>query len=194
MTIQIPKSRQPIPQHAQKVFDGELFEIWQWPQTMFDGSIATFEKAKRKQMSIGVIPITADGKIIITEQEQPGIEKFLSFAGGMADTEEDPEMTAKRELLEETGMIADSITLWFATQPATKIEWPLFIFIAHNCTKVQEKMLDAGEKISIKEVDFDGFLEVAKLPEFRDKEIALRLFQATGKEGGLDEIKRIFIL
>ena len=37
----------PIPKDARCVFKGVIFEVWQWEQKMFDGSMATFERIKR---------------------------------------------------------------------------------------------------------------------------------------------------
>ena len=35
-----------IPAHAEKVFDGVRCEIFQWNQTMYDGTTARFERAR----------------------------------------------------------------------------------------------------------------------------------------------------
>ena len=43
MEITEPKSSQPIPENAKKVFTGQVFDVYQWEQEMFDGSKATFE-------------------------------------------------------------------------------------------------------------------------------------------------------
>ena len=36
-----------LPKNARRVFKGEIFEVWQWPQKMYDGSTETFEMLKR---------------------------------------------------------------------------------------------------------------------------------------------------
>ncbi len=48
----------------------------------------------------GVLP---DGRIILTEQEQPGKEPFIAACGGRVDEGEEILTAAKRELLEESG-------------------------------------------------------------------------------------------
>lgn len=71
MTIKRPASKQPIPQTAKRVFEGKLFDVYQWDQELFDGKTITFEKLKRPD-TVNVIPITTDGQIVISEQEQTG--------------------------------------------------------------------------------------------------------------------------
>ena len=71
MEIKRPKSKQPIPDNAKKVFGGVLFDVYQWEQELFDGTKTIFEKLKRPD-TVVVFPVLDDGKILLTEQEQPG--------------------------------------------------------------------------------------------------------------------------
>src|SRR3989344_9504870 len=113
MNIQRPKSKQPMPDNAKRVFKGVIFDVYQWEQEMFDGSKATFEKLKRPDTVVifGVLP---DGKIILTEQEQPSKEPFIGATGGRVDEGEEILAAAKRELLEESGYEAEEFILWDA--------------------------------------------------------------------------------
>jgi ADP-ribose pyrophosphatase len=88
MEIERPKSKQPIPENAKKVFEGIIFDTYQWQQEMYDGTKKTFEKLKRPDTVI-VFPVLPDGKIILTEQEQPGKEPFIGATGGMVDDGEE---------------------------------------------------------------------------------------------------------
>lgn len=184
MTITPPKSKQPIPEHAHKVFSGVIFDVYQWEQELFDGSTETFEKLKRPD-TVVVFPITNDGKIILTKQEQPGKEPFIGAAGGRLDPGEDVLSAAKRELLEETGYEAGEFVLWKAEQPISKIEWSVYVFIARKLKKVADLSLDAGEKIEIMPVDFDTFLEIAMQPNFYEQEVYRDVVEAH-----LDEEKK----
>lgn len=47
-----------------------------------------------------VFPVLPDGRILLTEQEQPGREPFIGACGGRIDEGEDALTAAKRELLE----------------------------------------------------------------------------------------------
>jgi len=184
MNIIRPASKQPIPDNAKKVFNGVLFDVYQWEQEMFDGTTAIFEKLKRPD-TVVVFPVTDDGKIILTKQEQPGKEPFIGAAGGRVDEGEDILTAAKRELLEETGYEALEFVLWDARHPTSKIDWVVYTFIAKGIKKISDLNLDAGEKIILYPVNFDEFIEVGVGEKFSEKEIVSRLYEAK-----LDPIKK----
>lgn len=191
MIIQKPRSKQPIPPSAKKVFSGKLFEVWQWEQKLFDGKTKTFEKIKRPE-TVMVLPITDRGKIVLTEQEQPGEGFFIGLIGGIVDPSEDILSATKRELLEESGYTAKDFILWDATQAINKIEWPVYTFIAKGLKRVQEMQLDGGERIKLKEVTFDEFLHLTHDQNFRDIEVILKIHKLEDDLKTLEETKKLF--
>lgn len=166
-----------VPQGAQTVFQGELFSIVQWEQRLYDGSTTLFEKAVRPDYA-GVLAVTSDNTILITHQEQPGIEPFIALPGGVVEPGETAFETAKRELLEETGYECEDLALWYALEPSSRVAWTLHQYIAWGCTKVAEPSPDAGERITVQTISFEELLELCYEPRFRDRELALQLLQA----------------
>src|SRR3989344_7350327 len=116
MKTERPKSKQPMPPDAKLVFKGKIFDVYQWEQTLFDGTKTTFEKLKRAD-TVVVIPVTAEGKIVLTMQEQPGKTPFLGCAGGRAEAGEDPLAAAGRGLAVETGYEHDELVLLLPLPP-----------------------------------------------------------------------------
>lgn len=157
---------QGIPQHAKMVFKGVLFEIWQWEQTLYDGSTKTFEKAVRPD-SVAVIPVFED-KVIIQVQEQPQMaHPFYSLPGGRPDGAELPLLAAQRELLEETGYASDDWELILKDSPPHHVVFTYYLYVARSCVKKSGLMLDAGEKVTLKFLSFDEFLLLSDEPTFR---------------------------
>lgn len=190
MTITRPLSKQPIPEHAKKVFSGIIFDIYQWEQKLFDGSTATFEKAKRKSDSVNILPVTDDKKIILCKQEQPQEKPFIGAIGGRTDPGENPKQTAERELLEEAGIKAGKYELFTAVQSDIKVDWVCYTFIAKDIQKIQEQTLDAGEKIELLEVTFDDYMDIIKQPDYRDEELTVFFLKALQNKSQIEDIKK----
>ena len=194
MKIERPKSRQPIPDHAKRVFKGVIFDVYQWEQEMYDGARTIFEKIKRSDTVI-IFAVLPDGKIILTEQEQPGSELFIGATGGRVDEGEDILTAAKRELLEESGYTAEEFILWDAQQPMNKIDWAVYTFVAKGLKKVSDMSLDGGEKIKLFSVTLDELIKIATSSErrkFGEKEIIYKLFQAKLDPKKYEELKELF--
>lgn len=164
MTMEKNKPRKGLPAEARLVFKGVIFEVWQWDQKMFDGTVKVFEKIWRVP-TVEVIA-TMDGKILIEEQDQPDRPDNINMVSGRADMDEDPLVEAKRELLEETGCESKDWTLFRTESPSGKVMHETYYFIARNCAKVKEPELDAGEKIGVKLISFEDFIMLSEEPRF----------------------------
>lgn len=179
-----------IPEHATRVFKGVLFDVYQWEQEMFDGSVRTFEKLARNDATM-VIPILPDGKILVTEDEQPGQSMVITFPGGGSEDEEDPETAGRRELLEETGYVPETMTFVRSFEPSSKIAWNIHTYIARGCTRVAEPLPDAGERILVRAVSLDELILLADDSRFQNREIQLLLIKArydTGVRTSLEKL------
>lgn len=173
-----------IPNNAKLAFNGVIFEVWQWEQKMFDGTYETFERIRRSG-AVQILPVIKD-KILVQIQKQPDSPApYHSFVSGTCEENEEPLFTAKRELEEETGLISDKWILWKKINIISKIDWPVYIFIAKNCHFKKNPELDNGEKIENIFIDFSSLLGFIEHPSFYDKEILAIFFKAI-----LDEKER----
>jgi ADP-ribose pyrophosphatase len=163
-----------LPEEAERVFKGVMFEVYQWQQKMYDNSIMTFERLKR--IDTVTVIATVGNRIILQEQEQPIKGKFFSFPGGACDHEDNtPLMEAKRELFEETGYSSDDIFFWRDLGSRGAVCRNDY-FIARNCLKIAEPQLDSGEKITNKLISYGDFLMLSEQENFRHRDFALILF------------------
>lgn len=165
----------PLPPNAKKVFDGIIFDVYQWEQELYDGSLATFEMLKRPGTLL-VIP-EKDGKILLADQEQPVKGSFISLLGGRQEEGEAPLAGAKRELLEESGLVSEDWELLFETQPYNKVDWTVHTYIARNCKEVEKQNPDAGEKITVLELDFDEFINTVLSDRFCGHELVEKILR-----------------
>ena len=169
-----------LPEQAREVFKGKIFDVYQWDQKLYDGSSAVFEMLKRPN-TVQVI-VVQDGKIMITNEEQPTKGPFYSLIGGRQDEGETPLEGAVRELKEESGLTSDDWELFATYEPFTKIDWKIYTFIARNCKKVSEQKLDGGEKITIKTVTFEQFCDTIFSEKFYGSEFAFDLMNMMYRE------------
>jgi len=174
------------------VFEGVIFDTYQWEQKMFNGSTAIFEQLARDDGAF-VVPVMEDGTIMLTKQEQPDSGAFVTFPGGRIDEGEDPFSAAKRELKEEAGLVSDDWDFWFATQPVGKIDWIVFYFIAKNCVQKHDPRPDAGERIVPMPVSWNDFVDtVTSDSMFHSAKIRERVLEAQLNPALMKALKTLF--
>jgi ADP-ribose pyrophosphatase len=177
-----------LPSQAKKVFQGKIFDTYQWEQKLYDGTTATFEMLKRPS-TIQIIPIT-DDSIYLSYEEQPTKPRTYTFFGGRQEPNEEPLRTAKRELLEETGLESDDWELLKTYEYQGKMDWPMYLYVAKNCKKVSDQHLDPGEKIEIKKVSFEEFLEIVSSENFWNLPVANDILRMRLDKNSLEEFKK----
>jgi len=179
----IPDDSVLVPDIAQRVFQGQIFDVFQWPQTLFDGTEATFEMLKRPDTVIVVCVV--EDKIIVVDDEQPHTGSRKSFPGGRVDsTDASIEAAAHREVLEETGYGFKNWRLVKVWQPHTKIEWFIHVLVAWEATSQQSPKLDPGEKIQVEKLTFEE-LKSFVVGKSSDFSAGLAFIQKINKLDGL---------
>lgn len=180
----------PIPSHAKLAFKGKVFEVWQWEQRLFDGSVETFEQLKR-QNTAQVIPVVGDN-ILIQLESQPNIsQSFLSLPGGRCFLNENSLDAAKRELLEETGYTSNDWVLCKEQNSIGRIDWVVYTYIARNCIFHKPSQLDPGEKINRRFVTFEEFLMLSDDQSFYERELIPLLLYARFDQKVKDEFHNL---
>ena len=160
----VPSEILTIPENAELVFSGKIFDVYQWPQQLFDGTTETFEMLSRKD-TVKIIAIK-DDKVVITCQKQPRKDWFYDLPGGRNDNPEENELAAaKREMLEETGMTFRTWKLVEVRQPFMKLDWLVYTFIATDFIAQEPQKLDAGEQIKVKEISFEELKAITETEE-----------------------------
>jgi ADP-ribose pyrophosphatase len=177
-----------LPRTAKRVFSGVIFDVYQWKQRVFDGSIRTFE-ALRRCHTVEVIA-TKGSTIYIARQRQPRKGWTYSFFGGRQEPRESPLAAAKRELLEESGLSSKDWRLFKVYAPYSKIDWKIYVYVARDCCKVREPKLDGGEQIRTVSVDFPGFVKRVTGRDFWGREIAYDILKMK-EERKIGQLKKV---
>lgn len=177
--IQRPTSRQHKPSMIEPVFIGKLFNVWQWDQEQFDGSSKKFESLSRPD-TVLILPVLSNGNVIFASEQQPGMKRMLRTLGGRIEKGEDAEEAARRELREETGFEATELRLWDAWQPINKIDWAVYLFVAHGLKTTDQQTLEAGEDIDLVEFSKTDLLDPTIPMMLDDNEFLFKLYFARG--------------
>jgi 8-oxo-dGTP pyrophosphatase MutT (NUDIX family) len=106
---------------------------------------------------INVVPLTAQGKVVLIRQYRHGTgEVGLEIPGGAVDPGEDPGEAARRELGEETGYEAKKIVAIGQVAPNPAIQNNrCHSFLALGARPGRVQRLDAGEDIAVEEIDLE---------------------------------------
>ena len=136
--------------------------------TLADGTSRMCEKItknKRNGDAVIILPITTDDKFVMILESRPNTEESVvaEFPAGMVDPGEEPIVSAKRELLEETGYEADELyelECHYQDQGCSKAK--IRIYVALGCKKKQEQRLEDAEKIVCFPMTYEEILEMLR--------------------------------
>ena len=94
---------------SQRVYEGRIFDVTVDRVRLPHGREATLEIV-RHEGSIVLIPMTADGKLLLVRQYRHAVERFLwELPAGSLESGEELEAAAVRECHEELGLIPGRI-------------------------------------------------------------------------------------
>lgn len=133
-------------------------------------------------VSAAVLPVTADGKVVLTREYRHGLGRVaIALPGGSAEDGENPEACARRELLEETGLEAGKLMHLYSGNSLTGyLEGTLHLFFAKDC-KATGRSPDPEEVESLVNLSPTQALDRARRGEFESTIVALAILLADAR-------------
>lgn len=179
-----------LPPHSKKVFQGEIFSVWQWPQKLYDGTTKNFEILTRPDTAY-LLAVMEDEKLLLIQDEQPQRGPVLTIPRGRVEAGETAQDAARRELQEETGYGVKEITLWHSHRPWGKVSWNIYYFIGRGAYKIGDATVDPGERIALRPTSFEDFVELGAQGALQDPQLQIMMLQAKLDSHKMAEFKKI---
>ncbi|SEA58869.1 ADP-ribose pyrophosphatase [Thalassobacillus cyri] len=140
---------------TEKIFNGKVIKLQVDSVTLPDGNTSKRELIKHPG-AVAIIALTDENNIVFVEQYRKALEKsILEIPAGKLEEGEAPEVTAKRELEEETGYTTEHMEMVtsFYTSPGFADEL-VYVYFTDQLQRLDDAV--AGDE--------DEFVEVYELP------------------------------
>lgn len=142
---------------TEKIFQGKVVHLQVDDVLLPNGEVSKREVIKHPG-AVAVIAITPEKKIVLVEQYRKPLEKsILEIPAGKLEIGEQPEVTAIRELEEETGYTTEKLEFItsFYTSPGFADEL-LYVYFTDQLTPViEERKLDDDEFVELFELTLE---------------------------------------
>ena len=158
------------------VYQGNFLTLRKDSARLPDGNIAMREHLEHPG-AVAVLALLDNGNLVLERQYRYAPQReFIELPAGKIDRGEDILRCAQRELLEETGYVAQEwthlATLWPCIGYANeRMEY----FLARGLSQ-QGRKLDEGEFLDVFELPFSEALDWVRLGKINDSKTALGLF------------------
>ncbi|PLR66671.1 MULTISPECIES: NUDIX hydrolase [Bacillaceae] len=142
---------------SEKLFSGRIIDLYLEEVVLPNGKTSTREIIKHPG-AVAVIAITKENKIVMVQQYRKAMERVLvEIPAGKLEKGELPEVTAKRELEEETGYTTDSLQhlISFYTSPGFADELVHLYFTEELEILTEKAELDEDEFVDVLEVTLE---------------------------------------
>lgn len=150
-------------------------------ENIISGTRATFFHLQAP-MWVNVIATTVEDNLVLVRQYRHGINDYvLELPAGMVNQGEDPALTAKRELLEETGFEGREVGLLGRLLPNPGLQNnECLTFYFDRCTQIKDPNPEALEDLVVESVPFDTLDELIITGRFRNalSLASLQIFRA----------------
>lgn len=156
------------PVSSKHVYDGKLLQVYYDEAELPDGNVTSREWIKHPGAS-AVVPVFDDGTIMLVKQfRYPPQKMFIEVPAGKLDPGESPESTAKRELLEESGLICNHLQKTGSFYPAIGYANEIIYTFAAWGLTTEQKNSDDDEFLLNYRITFKKAMEMIANGEIKD--------------------------
>lgn len=163
--------------HSTQIYEGKVISL-----QVDDVELPNLKQSKRELIkhpgAVAVIAITPENKLIVVEQYRKALESsIIEIPAGKIEKGEEPQVTALRELEEETGYTASELHYIqrFATSPGFADEI-IYVYVAQGLSKMEERRaMDEDEFVTLHEITLAEATDLIEREEIFDAKTAFAI-------------------
>ncbi|MDP4552709.1 NUDIX hydrolase [Alkalihalobacillus macyae] len=162
--------------HSETIYEGRIINV-----RVEDVELPNGKSSKRELIdhpgAVAVIAMTPDNKILAVRQYRKALKKaIVEIPAGKLEPGEKPEVTAVRELEEETGYTCESLDklISFYTSPGFANEL-VHLYVAKGLEKKGEQAADEDEFLDVLHLSLEEMEEMLETEEIHDAKTAYAL-------------------
>ncbi len=169
------------------VHKGAIVDMYEDTVQFADGSTEKWDFISHRMGAACVLPVKPDGKILMVKQYRNALDRItLEVPAGKRDAlDEDTALCAARELEEETGYRAGSITRLLNLRSTVAFcDEFIDVYLATDLVKIGEQHLDQGEDIDIVEYSLEELCDMCYQGVIQDAKTVAAIMAYKAKISG----------
>jgi ADP-ribose pyrophosphatase len=159
--------------HSETIYEGRIIDV-----RVEDVQLPNGKQSKRELIdhpgAVAIIAQTPDDKVLAVRQYRKALGKaIVEIPAGKLEQGEEPELTAVRELEEETGYTCEKLekVISFYTSPGFANEL-VHLYVAKGLTKKGEQSADEDEFLDLLHLSIEEMEEMLDSQEIHDAKTA----------------------
>lgn len=158
------------------VYDGKIIKLHVDDAVLEDGRVVQREYVSHSG-GAAVIAETQEGILFVEQFRYPYGKTLLELPAGKMESGEDPRVTARRELSEETGYIAQKLTFLGEIYPSPGYtDERLFLYLATDLARTDAHP-DDGEFLSVRYIKPEDAAAMVASGEIKDAKTIIALLK-----------------
>lgn len=154
---------------AEVVYSCAGFDVVNQRVRLPDGTEAPFDYISESE-SVVILPFRPDGDVVVIEEWRQAVGRVNhGLPAGTLESDEQPVDAVDRELQEETGYEAGTVSHLTTVEPSNGFADSVFhYFLAEDCTQTSKQSLDTDETIRVSTTEFESLLSAVEDGSLRD--------------------------
>ena len=163
---------------SKQIFDGKVVKLFVDDIELPNGKGA-FREVVRHPGAVCVIPVTDEGEVIMVKQfRYPFSSVLLEIPAGKLEIGEDPLDAVKRELEEESGVVAENVEFIGMTYTTVAFtDEKIYTYMATGLSYT-ESHPDEDEFLEVVKIPLDTLVEMVMTGEIKDSKTQVAILKA----------------